>query len=391
MEIKLVEEKDYQQIHQLRDYCFPNKYTDARRKDFHHWVEHSTTLGAYDGNKVVGQVLVLPLNMTIHGENYEMGGIGFVASYPEYRQQGIVKKLMMESLRQMRQNGQTVSVLAPFSVSFYRYFGWELFFDKLHYSIPQTLFPILGKKIDVMKRMSFEWVDPDLFQAIKEFHNEQALRTNGGMLRDDVWWNRLESRAPDSHLAAYFKDDQIAGYIRYAIQGTTFVVHDFVVKDMEAEQAIWRYVTSHAASVTTIQGVTANHQHFGFYFQEPQFKREIVQDIMVRIVDVLAFMKRYQWESVEKPLYVRIEDRFCEWNEQLYQINGNGDVQIMEENTVAPASIITLPIHLFSAMMVGHLSIKEAVMFAGQQYDKEIIDRWQQALPANKPVFYEYF
>jgi len=90
MEIKIIPSKDYLQVHQLRDYCFPNKYTGARRDDFHHWVEHSTTLGAYDEHKVVGQLLILPLNMTIHGENYDMGGIGFVATYPEYRQRGIV-------------------------------------------------------------------------------------------------------------------------------------------------------------------------------------------------------------------------------------------------------------------------------------------------------------
>ena len=28
-----------------------------------------------------------------------MGGIGFVATYPEYRQQGIIKRLMTEALQ----------------------------------------------------------------------------------------------------------------------------------------------------------------------------------------------------------------------------------------------------------------------------------------------------
>ena len=63
----------------------------------------------------------------------------------------------------MRDNGQTISVLAPFSVSFYRYFGWELF---LRSSIIQFLrrFFLFRKQVDVMKRMSFEWLDPALFR-----------------------------------------------------------------------------------------------------------------------------------------------------------------------------------------------------------------------------------
>ena len=48
-------------------------------------------------------------------------------------------------------------------------------FEKLCYTIPQMLFPSFGKQLDVVKRMSFEWPDRDLFQAIKDFHNAQAF------------------------------------------------------------------------------------------------------------------------------------------------------------------------------------------------------------------------
>lgn len=73
MDIRIISPNDYEQIHQLRDYCFPNKYIGPRREDFHYWIEHSTTLGAYDAKKVVGQLLILPLNMTVHGISYKMG------------------------------------------------------------------------------------------------------------------------------------------------------------------------------------------------------------------------------------------------------------------------------------------------------------------------------
>ena len=163
----------------------------------------------------------------------------------------------------MRDNGQTISVLAPFSVSFYRYFGWELF---LRSSIIQSLklcFP-LGKQVDVMKRMSFEWLDPALFQMIKDFHNAQAIIRNGGMVRDEGWWKRLERRSPDSHFAAYFQGSNIEGYIRYTIRDGAFTIQDFVVANLLAEQAMWRYMTSHAASVSSITGVTSNHYPLAF-------------------------------------------------------------------------------------------------------------------------------
>lgn len=391
MNINIVSPNDYWQIHQLRDYCFPNKYTGARRDDFHYWIEHSTTLGAYDDKKVVGQLLILPLNMTVHGVHYKMGGIGFVATYPEYRQQGIMKRLMTEALKKMRDNGQTISVLAPYSVSFYRYFGWELFFEKLHYTIPQAGFPDLGKQLDVVKRMSFEWLDPDLFQAIKGFHNAMAIVQNGGMVRDDAWWKRIERRSPESHFAAYFQEGHLEGYIRYAIQQGTFEVQDFIVTNHLAEQAIWRYITSHAASVSSITGVTSNHYPFGFYFKEPQFKKEVIQDVMVRVVDVYAFMQQYPWREIDDILTIRIEDSFCHWNAHVYQINKNGHVSIIETNSTVTMHMLTLPINLFSAMMVGYLTVKEAIVYANQPIVEKIIDQWQRALPTEKPAFYEYF
>ncbi|PKU52115.1 GNAT family N-acetyltransferase [Lysinibacillus fusiformis] len=391
MDIHIVSPNDYRQIHQLRDYCFPNKYTGARREDFHYWIEQSTTLGAYDHKKIVGQLLILPLNMTVHGVPYKMGGIGFVATYPEYRQQGIIKRLMIEALQKMRDNGQTISVLAPFSVSFYRHFGWELFFEKLHYTIPQAQFPSFGKQLDIVKRMSFEWVEPELFKEIKDFHNIMAILQNGGMVRDDAWWKRIERRSPDSHFAAYFQADKIEGYIRYTIQQGTFVIQDFIVANYLAEQAIWRYITSHAASVDQITGVTSNHYPFGFYFKEPQFKREVIQDVMVRVVDVAAFMQQYPWGDITETLTIRIDDSFCHWNEHVYQINKNGQVSIIETNSVSDKHMLTLPINLFSAMMVGYLSVKEAVVYANQSTVEKTLQRWQRALPTEKPAFYEYF
>lgn len=70
IDIKLVSQEDEEQVHRLRDYCFRNKYTGARRDDFQYWVRHSTVIGAYDKKELVGKLLILPLNITVHGVNY---------------------------------------------------------------------------------------------------------------------------------------------------------------------------------------------------------------------------------------------------------------------------------------------------------------------------------
>ena len=44
---------------------------------------------------------------------------------------------------------------------------------------------------------------------IKDFHNALAIVQNGGMVRDEGWWKRIERRSPDSHFAVYFQDNNI--------------------------------------------------------------------------------------------------------------------------------------------------------------------------------------
>lgn len=389
--IQLVPLEDSEQVHRLRDYSFSNKYIGEKREDFQHWVEYSTTIGAYDGRKLVGQLLVLPLNMTIHQISYKMGGIGFVCTYPEYRNRGIMKKLMIRALEEMRENGQCVSVLAPFSVSFYRYFGWELFFDKLNYSIPSAAFPNFGNQLDDIKRFSFEWLDEQLFEDIYTFYNDNADDVNGFMKRDTAWWKRIQRREPDSHFAIYYKDDKIHGFVRYQIQNLTFIIKDFVVKDHFAEQAIWRYISSHSASVYHITGTTAATSHFGFHFNQPQFKKEVVQDCMVRIVDVAAFLKKYNWAELTENLYLRIQDPFAQWNEKIYCITSGGHIEVVETDIIENDQVLSLSINIFSALIVGYLTVTQALLYANHQLDEKALNLWIKALKSEKPSFYEYF
>ncbi|WP_235822751.1 GNAT family N-acetyltransferase [Cytobacillus massiliigabonensis] len=391
IEIKLVSQEDEEQVHRLRDYCFPSKYKGARRDDFQYWVRHSTVIGAYDKRDLAGKLLILPLNISVHGVNYEMGGMGFVATYPEYRNEGIMKRLIVRSLAEMRNNNQSISVLAPFSVSFYRHFGWELFFDKLHYSIPKESFPQFLIQTNRMKRFSFEWLDEEGFNKILQYHNKHAMRTNGGMQRDAAWWQRLARREPDSHFAYYTIGKSMAGYIRYEIKDLTFYIRDFVADSRQAEQPLWNFIASHQASVNVIKGVTSAASHFGFQFDQPQFKKEITQDVMVRIVDVNAFLTKYSWGHLKDSLYLSVHDPFAPWNECLFHISKDGDVEVINHRLIERQHILSLPITIVSAMLIGYLSVIEALNYAIDPLGKEAEENWKSAVPINPPVFYEYF
>src|SRR5699024_10388426 len=101
-----------------------------------------------------------------------------VATWPEYRRQGMIKHLLRLALYYMRENGQTVSFLAPFSFAFYRKYGWELAFSEKHYSIPMAHLQKSWDAKGYVRRISR---DTSLLNRI---YNTYAKNYTGMLIRD---------------------------------------------------------------------------------------------------------------------------------------------------------------------------------------------------------------
>lgn len=115
-----------------------------------------------------------------------MGGIGFVATYLEYRNKGVMKAIMIDALERMRHHGQTIPVLAPYSTSFYRHFGWELFQEQLQFSCELSTIGADPKLMNEVKRTSFDRVNAAVWHDIKQFHNPLANSRDIMMQRSDA-------------------------------------------------------------------------------------------------------------------------------------------------------------------------------------------------------------
>jgi hypothetical protein len=64
------------------------------------------------------------MRQNVRGLVHDMAGIASVASHPSARRRGLVRQLLTRLLRQMRDQGCTVSALYPFRPSFYAKFGY---------------------------------------------------------------------------------------------------------------------------------------------------------------------------------------------------------------------------------------------------------------------------
>ena len=59
------------------------------------------------------------------GGTYKLGGVGGVSTLPQYRRGGVIRACVTASLKDMYANDFTFAFLYPFSMQYYRKFGFE--------------------------------------------------------------------------------------------------------------------------------------------------------------------------------------------------------------------------------------------------------------------------
>ena len=84
------------------------------------------TWGAFEDGKIVSKIVELPYVMRFDGHDAKMSGIGGVATLPEARRGGKIRRIFEALLSGAYADGVIFSNLAPFSHAFYRMFGYEL-------------------------------------------------------------------------------------------------------------------------------------------------------------------------------------------------------------------------------------------------------------------------
>lgn len=391
MDYRIIPEEDVNQVLNLKEYCFVSTHDANQLAETQAWLRLHVGLGGYDGKNLVSQLFILPLHMNIFGVKFSMGGIGIVSTYPEYRNGGITKQLLQESFVKMKENGQVLSVLSPFSIGFYRHFGYEVFFENSNYTIPVEKMELREKAEGKVVRFDYSSENYEKWMPkVIAFHEEQVKEINGHMHRDERWWNRLKQREPKAHFAVSLdKDGNVQAYIRYFLNKPKLEIEDFYTKNIEAKRILWQFVQSHHSQIEEVIGRAPISDSFGYHLKEPFSKQELFYDKMIRIIDVKEFLKQYPFEKLTKSLYVKIHDRHAEWNNQVYKIDTNGEVT--NPQAVAQEKILEMDIGPFSAMMTGYHGLAWYRENGYIQVSGEAAAFWQMAIPIGFPRFNDFF
>jgi Predicted acetyltransferase involved in intracellular survival and related acetyltransferases len=384
-------QEHYDECMALSQFAFQYKKTadelEASRSGF--LEEPADRWAAFAGNRLAAQATVLELQTYIAGRPFAMGGVAGVATWPEYRRQGLVAKLLKHSLEAMREKGQTLSFLYPFAFAFYRKFGWETFTEHKHYTLEASQLPPRSSYEGTIERV-------EGVAGLNAVYQTYAARYNGSLARTELWWQRRIASSKKGQIALYRgADGAEQGYVIYQVEQRELRVHEMVALHEEAKRALWSFLAQHDSMIDKAKLTVPVDDTWTDLLPDPRIKQEIVPYFMARIVDVEAFLPLYPFLPGEPvTITLQVADEHALWNKGVYELSlgASGRCLVSRSESELPASEgVHLDIGALAMMMLGYRKGEQLSSSGRIHGDLEAINRLQSRIPERTTYLMDFF
>lgn len=390
--LRKVREDEFDDLIALWQFAFqvqmPPERVEKERESFrtnHHW-------GLFDENgRLLTNLSILPFEVWVRGVRMKMGGIAGVSSWPDTRRQGGVTRLLRHALRIMREEGQTLSMLHPFSVPFYRKYGYELTVTRKLYTIETKHFP---PRADVPGTVA---IVPKQSELLNDVYERYAAKYSSTLARTDDWWERKVLSKPGV-AALYRNPDGVAeGYLLYEAADRKMRIHEWVHTTEKARAALWSYISNHDSMIDQLVMTAPEDDDLPFYLPEPRVKQELVPYFMSRIVDVERFVGQYSFAASEQEdsLAIRVDDDQADWNNGWFRLTipANGRQALIERTETAPTGIpaAVCDIRTWTAMLAGGRRPASFASAGRLQTDGEALAILERRIPHGPTYLADFF
>lgn len=277
----------------------PEKFLDLAKYAFHKnptggdaafykLLAQSTPYYHTENGELTSLIVDTHFQVNFSGQAVAMSGIGYVATYPEYRGNGAASQLMRDILQDNYEKGTIFSYLAPFSYRFYAQFGYDYIFNQKHYEISAADFPSGAKTNLRARRLTFAQALPDLTRIF-----DQA-ESNGSLIRGQFEWDYYFNAKKQPHFAVFYDNAVPKGYVIYDFSGMNFVIHELITLDEQTKNVAYRFISSHAGAFDQFIYTAPSNVTLEQDMAEPsRAKISLLPYMMARIVNLPEFLKLF--------------------------------------------------------------------------------------------------
>ncbi len=188
----------------LLETAFDERELFARYLDADALVGPKDTWVALDGERIVAVTQIFDKSIRLKGQVIPIGGIGSVATHPDYERRGIATELLRRAIDDMERRGHALSLLFAARISFYQRLDWV-----------QLLRPAwsLTRSSSAQSSRPFVATDLDRVERIYDYYN---LRADGSVVRDRRYWLAQLGYAgnPEEDFRVVERNGKIVAYAR---------------------------------------------------------------------------------------------------------------------------------------------------------------------------------
>lgn len=251
--------------------------------------------GVYDGDELCSVCARYELPARLGETATAVGGLGAVATAPDHRRQGHVRRLCRAAIADYESRDVPLVALWPFSDPFYEQFGWASAYSYARIEAPPGAFPAH----DATGRMRRQTVDDwERLQAADARHSRDARFE---LRRTEGWWRERtfgeESYGPVPYCYGYERDGELAGYLLYTFDrdGDRLAVSNLAFADEEAKRAALAFLESHEGQVEQVVVRTTPDGEFLARVPDPsEITCELHTGPMIRLTSVDA-LAAFDW------------------------------------------------------------------------------------------------
>lgn len=338
------------------------------------------TLGIVEGGRLASFTRISSFHVR-NGREWDvpMGGIGGVATWADAQGRGHVGKIMREALCVMRERGQVVSALYPFSHPFYRRYGWASCGRVRRYGPFHQRDIQPGPESSAVTALT----SPDDWNAAAQVYREVEKRYFGLVRRGEWRWRKRFREVLESGgqiYAAQF-DGRTEGYMlcdfRYEDRvGNHCEIPEFLFTTHRAARAMFAFLAVLPRNVCDISIQVPEMPDLSPHFPEP-VQTQVRNIFMHRVVDVKGAVEQRDYPSgLAGSVIVSIQDERAPWNAGQWELafsNGAASVRKAEGGEALP-----LTIEQFSDLYSGGCNVtllhKLGVFSGGATKDWSLLD-----------------
>jgi predicted acetyltransferase len=289
---------DHDEIYRVLQLAFNDDPDEAEKEDERLVYEPERALVTRAGDTIVGVAGAYTRDMAVPGGTVAAGHVTMVSVDPAYTRRGILTRMMLRQLADIRALGEPIAVLWASEGRIYQRFGYGMASRRLAFEIEREVRFREAPPTGGLRNA----VPTDVVAELSKVYDQVRGERVGWSSREGVWWEHLLNDIPKRRRGGtalravlHEGDGGVDGYALWRVRGDwgtggpagEVMVREVVAATTEAYRSLWHYLISVDLTRTTSMWLGAVDEPLLYLVDEPRrLGARLGDGLWVRLVDV---------------------------------------------------------------------------------------------------------